>query len=219
MSGEKTITETRDVAGFEGVKLSGFGTVTITQGDHTSLTIEAAEDVIKRVSSEVKKGVLVLGLKKGGWMLGLRQKKLSIKFSVTMENIRALNLAGAGRIDAPSVETDTLSLVMSGSGAMDIGALQAESLSIVLSGAGNCAVAGRVATQSVVLSGAGNYVAPGLECEKASVVVSGVGNVTIHVKDTLDAKVSGAGNVRYDGAPTVRQRVTGVGSVKCTCND
>lgn len=219
MSEERTIIETRDVSGFTGVSLTGFGTVTVTQGGRTALTIEAAEDVMPRVTAEVKDGVLVLGLKKGGWLQGLRQKKLSVRFGVTMERVKELSLGGYGRIDAPRIDTDALSLVVSGAGAIEVADLNARSLSVLLSGAGSCEVAGRVTSQTIRLSGAGNYTAPDLECTTASAVVSGVGDVTIHVRETLDAKVSGVGSVRYHGGPTVRQRVTGVGSVTCTCNE
>ena len=219
MPDERTVTETRDVTGFDGVTLEGFGSVEVTQGGHTALAIEAAEDVMPRVTAEVKDGVLVLGLRKDGWLDGLRRKKLAIRFSVTMDGIRNLNLSGIGRIDAPRVDTDALSLVVSGTGAIEVGSLSAESLSVVLSGAGSCEVAGRTTSQSIKLSGAGSYAAPDLECTKANAVVSGAGDVTIRVLDTLDAKISGTGSIRYHGAPTVRQRVTGVGTVTCTCNE
>ena len=216
MSDERTVTETRDVSGFDGVTLEGFGSVTVTQGVHTALTIEAAEDVMPRVTAKVKDGVLVLGLRKGGWLDGLRRKKLSIRFSVTTDKIRRLVLAGVGRIDAPRVDSDALSLVVSGTGAIEVGSLRAESLSVVLSGAGSCEVEGRTTSQSIKLSGAGSYTAPDLECTTANAVVSGAGNITIRVRETLDAKISGTGSIRYQGAPTVRQRITGIGTVTCT---
>jgi hypothetical protein len=219
MSDERTVTETRDVSGFDGVTLRGFGSVTVTQGDHTALTIEAEEDVMPRVTAEVEDGVLVLGLRRAGWVNGLKRKRLSIKFSVTMDQIRKLILSGVGRIDAPCVDADGLSLVVSGAGAIEVGALSAESLSVILSGAGSCEVAGKTVSQNINLSGAGNYKAPDLECVTANVIVSGAGDVTIHVQETLDAQISGTGSIRYHGAPTVRQRVTGIGTVTCTCNE
>lgn len=219
MSDVRTVTEARDVTGFDAVTLRGFGSVMITQGDHTSLTIEAAEDVMRRVTAEVENGVLVLGLERAGWVNGLKEKRLSIKFSVTMDRIRELILSGVGRIDAPRIDSDGLSLIVSGAGAIEVGSLNAESLSVILSGAGSCEIAGKVDFQTIKLSGAGNYTAPDLECTSANAVVSGAGNVTIHVQDTLDASISGAGSIRYQGAPTVRQRVTGIGTVTCTGNE
>lgn len=217
MPEQKMITEAREVPEFEGVQLGGNGTVSITQGDRTALTIEAAEDVMPQILAEVRNGVLVLGLKRKGWFKGLRQKKQSIRFKVTMSSVKNLNLSGVGRIDAPAIDTEALALVVSGVGAIEIGALTAESLDVLLSGAGSCEVAGRVKSQTIKLSGAGNYRAPDLESDIVTAAVSGAGNVSVHVSDTLDAKVSGAGSIRYQGAPTVRQRVTGVGSVVCTC--
>ena len=219
MSDEKTVIETRDVGWFDAITLRGFGNVTVTQGDHTALTIEAAEDVMQRVTTEVEDNVLVLGLGEGGWVNGLKEKRLSIKFNVTMEAIRELNLSGVGRIDVPSIEADSLSLIVSGAGAIEIGSLSSESLTVILSGAGSCEVAGKTGVQSIQLSGAGNYSAPDLECTSANAVVSGAGSVTIRVQDTLDANISGVGSIRYQGAPTVRQRVTGIGTVTCTCSD
>jgi hypothetical protein len=213
------VTETRDVAGFDGVALGGLGSVIVTQGERESLTVEAPEELMKRVTSEVKDGVLVLGLKKGLWMAGLGKKNRKIRFKVTMQHVHTLRLGGVGRMDAPEIATDSLAVAVSGVGGVEIGKLTTESLDVVLSGAGSCEIAGRADTQSIKLSGTGNYEARGLETKTTSAVVSGAGNVSIHVTDTLDAKISGAGSIRYQGAPTVRQRVTGAGSISCTHNE
>jgi hypothetical protein len=204
------------VAGFDGVTLGGLGSVRITQGDRTSLTVEAPEQLMKRVTSEVRDGVLFLGLKKGLWMAGLGKKNQPIRFKVTMQSVHTLRLCGVGRIDAQEVMTDSLSVVVGGVGGVEIGKLTTESLEVVLSGAGNCEIAGRADTQSIKLSGSGNYEARDLETKTTSAVVSGAGDVSIHVTETLDAKISGAGSIRYHGGPTVRQRVTGAGSISCT---
>ena len=215
---QRVVTETRDVSGFDRVSLGGLGTVVVTQGDSFALTIRAAEDVLPRVTSEVKKGTLVLGLKKSGWISGLNKKKLSIRFEVTMKDIAGLTLSGAGRIDAPEVLADALSVTVSGVGALTVGHLEASSLDVLLSGAGSCAVAGKVVTQSIKLTGAGSYAAPELDSDTADALVSGAGDINILVNETLDARVSGAGSIRYHGGATVRQRVTGVGSVRCLCD-
>jgi hypothetical protein len=216
---ENMVTEKRDVAGFDGVALGGLGSVLITQDDRESLTIEAPEEVMSRVTSEIKNGVLVLGLKKGLWMAGLGKKNQKIRFKVTMRSVHTLRLGGVGRIDAPEVMTDSLSVVVGGVGGIEIGKLTTESLEVVLSGAGSCEIAGNADTQSIKLSGSGNYEARDLETKTTSAVVSGAGNVSVHVTETLDAKISGAGSIRYHGAPTVRQRVTGAGSISCTYNE
>jgi hypothetical protein len=219
MDDPNLVQETRGVEGFDSISLRGFGSVRIEQGDSEALTIEAPEDVMPRVTSEIKDGTLILGLEKGGWLEGLRRKKMSIRFSVPMKRIKGITLSGVGDIDAPSVTTEALSVVVSGAGNVAIDSLTAEVLDVTLSGAGSCKIAGRTDTQTIRVSGAGSYAGPDLESSAASVDVSGAGDVTIHVRDTLDAKVSGTGSIRYYGGPTVRQRVTGVGSIECFCKE
>jgi hypothetical protein len=219
LSDDEKITESRDVGTFEHVRLEGFGSVELKQGAGHKVTVHADADVMPRITTEVTDGVLVLGLKRQGWLEGLRRKKLSIRFDVTTETVRGLTLSGVGRIDAPEIRSESLDIIVSGAGAVEVGSLEAQSVSVVLSGTGSCELAGKVSTQTVKLSGAGSYMASELESENASVVVSGVGDATILVRDTLDARLSGAGSIRYHGGATVRQRITGVGSVRCVCDE
>ena len=58
-------TETRQVSGFTGIDLAGSGEVTIEQGDAESLTIEADDNVLPELTSEVSDSVLTLGTKPG----------------------------------------------------------------------------------------------------------------------------------------------------------
>jgi hypothetical protein len=219
LSEENRTTETRELEVFDRIRLDGFGSVRLTQGERHRVIVEADSDVMPRITAEVDGGVLILGLKRQGWMEGLRRKKLSITFDVTAEVIRGLALSGVGRIDAPEIKTDALDVLVSGAGAIEIGSLNAESLDVVLSGAGSCEISGKVGKQSLSLSGAGSYMASELESDTATALVSGAGDATILVRDTLDARVSGSGSIRYEGGATVRQRVTGVGSIRCVCDD
>jgi hypothetical protein len=216
---ENMVTESREVSGFDGVDLGGFGSLLIVQGDHTELTVEAPKDLIRRVTSEVRDGVLFLDIRRGPWLLGLRNENRTIRFRLTMDSIRTLRLGGVGRIDAPEIRTKSLSVVVSGVGGVEIADLQSDSLDALVSGAGRCEIAGHTESQTIKLSGSGSYNARELETRTTTAIVSGAGAVTVRVLDTLDAKVSGAGSIHYYGAPTVRQRVTGVGSITCVCNE
>ena len=48
------ITESRDVSGFDGVSHTGIGRVIITQSDTESLTIEADDNLMEYITSEVQ---------------------------------------------------------------------------------------------------------------------------------------------------------------------
>lgn len=214
MPDSKRITETREVREFSRVSLDGVGHLVITQGDAESLVIEADEQVMPRITSVVDDGTLVIRLETGPWWQQLGDALRMIRYDLTMREIEAITLAGAGKIEASGVSAERLDLTVSGVGSLGVDALSASDLSAVVSGAGSCNVTGRVESQDVTIKGAGSYRAPELRSARAKALVSGTGSITVNVDGTLDAKVSGAGSIRYHGEPTVFQRITGVGSIR-----
>ena len=55
------VTETREVSGFSEIRLDGAGRLMITQGDTESLEIQAEDNIIGELTSEVRGQTLVLG--------------------------------------------------------------------------------------------------------------------------------------------------------------
>lgn len=51
------ITESRDAAGFNEIALSGIGSGIVTQGDAEALTIEAEDNLLPPIGSEVREGL------------------------------------------------------------------------------------------------------------------------------------------------------------------
>ena len=85
-------TESRTVSGFEAVRLEGSGDVTITQTGSESLTIEADDNILPKLTSDVVDGTLVLGVKK--------DENLSpshpIRYTVTVAKLTGIALGGLG---------------------------------------------------------------------------------------------------------------------------
>ncbi len=219
MADPKVVRESRPVAGFSRVTLAGTGTLRISQGERESLTVESTTEMLEKTTSEVRDGELTLGLKRGAWLSGVRDKSSTIIFELTMKEVNCISLSGVGGIEAGPVRTGKLSLVVSGSGTLVVHGLSADGLDVTLSGAGSCEVDGKTTSQDVIVSGAGDYRAGGLESATAKVSISGAGNAEVRVADTIDAVVSGAGNVTCCGEPTVFRRVTGVGRITCVRED
>ena len=57
------VTETRAVSGFDQVSLSGQGELIVTQGDQESLEIEAEDNIIAVIETEVRGNTLYIGIK------------------------------------------------------------------------------------------------------------------------------------------------------------
>lgn len=181
-------TEERQVRDFSAISLDGFGKLIVEQTGAESLSITADDNILPLITSEVRDGTLYLGF---------RERQLNtvneLTFRVTVNDLEAIDLSGAGSIEATNIETNQLR--------------------ITSSGAGDVNVSGTADEQEVRLSGAGNYNGENLVSKDATVEVSGVGNATVQVSDSLAAEVSGVGSVTYIGDPQVKQEISGAGSV------
>ncbi len=182
-------TETRQVSGFTGIDLAGSGEVTIEQGDAESLTIEADDNVLPELTSEVSDSVLTLGTKKGSTVRTLNP----IRYRVSVKDLTLLSLSGSGSIKAQSIKLGALRTDISGSGRVNLG--------------------GSADQQDIEVSGSGRYDAAGLPSQTVSAEVSGSGDVVVTVSGVLKVDISGSGSVTYSGDPKVESSVSGSGKV------
>jgi len=206
------ITETRPVSEFNTVRLDGAGRLVITQGASESLEIQADDNLINELSSEVQGNTLVLGYKDQPWRNTILPTR-PIVYTLTVIDLTKLTLNGAGDLEIQSLETESLTVEINGAGEIDIEDLSAEGLSIVLAGTGSITVSGVVAEQDVSLDGAGNYQAEDLQTQTTVIEINGLGSGTVYATDTLEITIIGGGSVRYYGSPHVTQNITGLGEV------
>lgn len=202
----KVITETRKVGNFDRVVLNGIGDVVVTQGDHEALEIEAEDNVLPNITTEVENGTLQIGFDRKTII-----PTKSIKFRLTMRTIHSLETKGVSNIDSKKITTDQLELGISGTGNINLQELTAEKVSINVSGAGNLSAEGRVNNQKITLSGAGNYDGEDLESRDAEITITGLGKVVVWVTENLEVTISGTGGVDYYGSPQVNQQISGLG--------
>ncbi len=207
----KVITENRTVSNFKNITFSGLGEMLITQGETESLTIEAEDNIVAIIKTEVKDGTLTIGFTQNNTNLRPTQP---IKYTLAVKALDNLRLSGAGNINMPALKTDKFALRISGAGNIKIDKLEATDLTMILSGAGNASVSGQVTSQTIELTGFGNYGARELSSQTANVLVSGAGNATVWAQKSLDAKISGFGSVNYYGSPEVTRKITGAGNIK-----
>jgi hypothetical protein len=183
----QTKSETRPVSGFTGIELSGTGEVTIEQGEAESLTVEADDNVLPALTSEVEDSVLRLGTKRRTRV----QTRNPIRYRVTVTDLARLDLSGSGSITGANLQVDTLRVNISGSGTMDL--------------------AGSADQQEVEVSGSGRYDAAGLPSRSVSVEISGSGRAEVAAAEQLRVDISGSGTVTYSGDPQVDQSISGSG--------
>lgn len=202
----QVVTENRPVSDFHQVALGGSGELTLTQGAEETLTIEADDNLLPLIKSEVSNGHLWIGTRE----VNLRPTK-RIRYHLQVKNLDGLNLSGSLNAQAKNLKTEHLDMGISGSGNIRIDHLEAKRLSCHVSGSGNFTLAGKVDEQSIQISGSGNQQAGDLKCREAEVAIAGSGHAELWVEKQLNVSISGSGSVDYYGKPQADIHTAGSG--------
>lgn len=182
------VTQTRDVDPFTAVDLAGANAITIGVGGEQRVVVRADDNLVSRVTTEVREGTLV------------------VDESGSFETVVPMTV----EITVPSLD----GVYLTGSGTILIDAHELGALRVGLPGAGSITGAGSAGTLDVDLTGSGDVDLGKLVARDATVVLSGSGTVLVHVTGALEADVSGTGSVTYTGDPdSVDREITGTGSV------
>lgn len=201
------ISETREVSGFDEIVLQGSGTVIVDVTGTESLTIEAEENLLEYLTSDVENGRLELGSDRS------ISPTREIVYTITVISLTGLDISGSGDITATGVSGSLLGVEVSGSGSIEVPEPESSSVSVAISGTGDVVLSGTAEELDLSISGSGEYQGDGLVTETADVSVSGSGNAVVNVTERLDARISGSGNVEYLGDPSVNASTTGSGDV------
>lgn len=213
--------EIRSIESFDKINFKDFGTLVLTQGEQESLTIEADEELLSELISEVRDGTLVLGMD-DDWLnrIGkvitsvLNSKDRKVIYHLTFVDLHKVSVKGSCDLSCDALKTDEIKLKISGRGKMAFDHLDCNTLDLNISGRGEFSAAGRADQQKIKISGSGEIMVPDLESQSVKIVISGQGNATVRVQNSLDITISGLGQVDYYGRPKLRQVISGLGKSK-----
>ena len=201
------VTERRSLPEFQSIENAVGADIILTQGRQKEVVIEAQQNVLNELKTEVQNGRLEIEFDKN---VGRHD---GIKLYITIPVISEVSLSGSGSVRSENeLKGDELKVNISGSGNMDIQA-RYERLKSVISGSGDMNLAGRGEYLEVQISGSGNVQAVDFEAEEAIVRISGSGGVEVDVEESLDVSIAGSGDLKYKGRPVVKSSTSGSGSV------
>lgn len=181
------ITESRDVSGFSEIALQGSGDVVVTVDGTEALTIEAEDNIMPLLTSEVSNGRLELGAESAF------SPTQGITYTISAQSLVGVTVSGSGDVVAKAIDESSFTVKISGSGTVE--------------------PAGAAGDLTVTVSGSGNYEGPELVAAIGEVKVSGSGNALVNVTDRLEVTISGSGHVEYIGDPDLSSSVSGSGDV------
>lgn len=181
-------TEKRDLAAFKAIDTTGAYEVELTCQKPASFEIEADDNILPLIKTEVRDGVLYVTSEKS------YNPSRAVRLRLNLPELIAVSSRGAGEINVQDAKSDDLK--------------------IESAGAASIKAAGKVKSVTISSAGAGDIDSSRLQAEKARVTVAGAASVNVFASEQLDVSVSGVGSVNYSGNPkTVNKSVSGIGSV------
>lgn len=180
--------EKRDLKTFSAVDTTGAYEVQISCQKPASFEIEADDNILPLIKTEVRDGVLYVSSQES------YNSAKAVTLRIALPELSAVSSRGAGDISVTDANSNDLK--------------------IESTGAASIKAAGKVKTATFSSTGAGDIDASRLVAEKTKVTVTGAASVNVYASEQLDVSVSGAGSVNYSGNPkTVNKGVSGFGSV------
>lgn len=196
--------ETRAVAGVTGVTLATSGDLTVTTGAEDKLVIEAEDNLLHYLTSDVTSGVLELSTLPNTSINVTRP----IHYTLTVKQLSKVNVLGSGDAQVDQLSGDTVVIRAAGSGGLNVGSVDGKELTLTVLGSGSVVITGgSVESARVESLGSGDLRAEGLNIGMAGSPMDqrinslGSGRVTLGmlIGNTLNANLNGSGDVVLNG--------------------
>jgi hypothetical protein len=182
------VTQKRDLSGFKAVDVGGIFEVEITAGKEFAVEVQADDNLLEHIRTEVRGGVLHIETSRK------INSKSTMRILVSAPEINDLDISGVAKVNASG--------------------LNADSLNVDASGASKVNLSGRASKLTVDVSGATKIDAEALSAVDVNVDASGASSVMVNVSGTLRGDASGASKIVYAGSPTeVKKSTSGASRV------
>lgn len=201
--------ETRSASDFHAVDVEIPGDVEVRVADQYSVEVQAQENILPLLKTEVENGHLKLYFSESV------SNVKDLKVRIAGPSFDELDLSGSGTLKTTTpLSGQKLTLEIGGSGSIDIPQADVSEMKCSIAGSGNIQVSGKSSDISFEIAGSGDIAAKGLVANTAKAEIAGSGSVTCNVAQTLKAEIAGSGDVYYTGTPSVDTDVSGSGKVK-----
>ncbi len=191
------VSEDRTISSdFDAIKVQQGITLHLTQGNSTEISVEADENIIDLLITEVKNNELKIYFEKNVYRAKARNVFLSAS---TINKIKASS--GASVKSENTFQTTSLDLDASSGSSIKVYVNAADITSETSSGA-TIKVYGKSKTFSGKASSGSSIDADELEVIDAYVKASSGANINVNVSGKLTAKASSGGDIDYEGSPT-----------------
>ncbi|NCU03654.1 MAG: DUF2807 domain-containing protein [Chitinophagaceae bacterium] len=206
------VKQERKESSFNAVKVSGAFDVYFSQSDEQEIQIEADENLMRYIETNVEDGVLRIRTKKG---VNLRPTQ-DMKVYVKAPKYKSVSIAGSGNLVAETNINlnEKIRLSIAGSGDIKLQELNAPQVDVNISGSGTAQGHGSTRDIDIDVAGSGDVKMGELKAENAKISIAGSGNVWVFASMKLEVKVAGGGDIHYYGNPAdIKSKLAGSGNL------
>jgi len=222
---ENLSTETRTVQSFSKLANEGNFIVQIIQDSLSFVIIEAEDNLISHIRTEVQNEALVIYTKE------ILNNKLPMNLEIHTPTIIDMELNGSGEINFNHFFNDEFFAVINGSGSisgstncnkaflrsngsglMSLGIIT-ESIDAGIYGSGDINLVGEAQHGEMVIRGSGRMKNFNFLQNSCFVNTNGSGSIYVNVSEYLDVKILGSGSVYYQGNPSTNVEIAGSGEL------
>ncbi len=202
------ITETRDVADdFDYISAQEGLAVYVTQANTFKIEVEADENLIEHIKTDIKKGRLKVH---SDINLGRGTKKIY----VSLPEVQKLSVSSGGRIETQnSITAEDIALAGSSGGQLVVN-LSTSDLEIDASSGASLNIDGIADQVAIDVSSGGNINAKDLQTKNCNADASSGGNIRVQVSKKLIADASSGGSIFYTGDAEVTKNKSISGRVR-----
>ncbi|MEX0273709.1 MAG: head GIN domain-containing protein [Flavobacteriaceae bacterium] len=192
--------EFKEISAQEGID------VYVTQADDFAITVEADENIVDLIGTDIKNGKLRVHAIEN---IGRATKKVYVSLPEITELTAS---SGAGLRSETPLTVQDLDIDMS-SGANVRLEVAADHLNLDASSGANANLSGKAVQAEFDVSSGANVNAVKLNAQQCRAEASSGANMSIHVDQSLTADASSGGNISYAGNPSVSKKKSVSGSV------
>jgi len=209
---QDTKKENRKVNEFSSVVFAISGNLYLSQGDKNEVIIEADDDILEKIITEVRGDRLVIEFER--WYNYRGNGKINVY--VTTKNIEEITLTGSGTVtNKTPINSSDIELAITGSGSIMIDRLITKNVKSMISGSGDIKISSdkKAATFNATITGSGDINATSIEFEKGKLTITGSGSIKASIVEDLRAVITGSGKIVYMGKPLIDADITGSGKI------
>lgn len=205
------------VGNFTELEAAGPFDVTVRTGTKPGVQVQGNKALVEKLKVDVDGNKLRIRPERShSWFGGWHSPRGKATVMVTVPQLQAASLAGAGAIRIDKVQGEAFNGSIAGSGDLVLQSVDVRNLKVSIAGSGSLAGSGKAQSADYDIAGSGDVKGAGIASEELKVSIAGAGSVRAHATRAAKVDIMGAGDVEVTGGAKCEVHKMGSGDVRCS---